>query len=141
MNLTDLSDTGKLLFNRATLKIYDRPTLRAVIQGIHDFDLAAHDGHDFKGDMYEYLISRLSSSGTNGQFRTPRHIINLIVELVDPQPGQRIVDPAFGTSGFHIAGRQPPIFIIVYPRLVFLRSGTRYLIRLVFLQFIFPPIG
>src|SRR3990167_4512034 len=43
-----LSDTGKLLFSRATLKIYDRPTLRAVIQGIHGFDLAAHDGHDVK---------------------------------------------------------------------------------------------
>ena len=51
--LPSLSETGKLLFSRATLKIYDRPTLRAVIQGIHGLDLAAHDGHDFKGDMYE----------------------------------------------------------------------------------------
>ena len=101
--LPGLSDTGKLLFNRATLKIYDRPTLRAVVQGVHELDLAAHEGHDFKGDMYEYLLSQLAASGTNGQFRTPRHIINLIVELVDPQPGQRIVDPACGTSGFHIS--------------------------------------
>lgn len=101
--LPSLSDTGKLLFSRATLKIYDRPTLRAVVQGIQGLDLAAHDGHDFKGDMYEYLLSKLSMSGTNGQFRTPRHIINLIVELVDPKPGQRICDPACGTAGFLIS--------------------------------------
>jgi len=101
--LPGLSETGKLLFNRATLKIYDRPTLRAIVQGIHELDLAAHEGHDFKGDMYEYLLSQLSASGTNGQFRTPRHIINLTVALVDPKPGQRMVDPASGTAGFHIS--------------------------------------
>src|SRR2546427_9074 len=104
--LPGLSDTGRLLFNRATLKIYDRPTLRAIIQAIHEMDLAAHDGHDLKGDMYEYLLSKLSLSGTNGQFRTPRHIIKMIVELVDPQPGRRICDPACGTAGFLIAAYQ-----------------------------------
>jgi type I restriction enzyme M protein len=101
--LPGMSSTGKLLFNRATLKIYDRPALRAVVQGIHEMDLAAHNGEDLKGDMYEYLLSRLSMSGTNGQFRTPRHIIALIVDLVDPKPGQRICDPACGTAGFLIA--------------------------------------
>jgi len=101
--LPGLTDTGKLLFSRATLKIYDRPTLRAVVQGVQELDLAAHNGHDFKGDMYEYLLSKLSMSGTNGQFRTPRHIIDLIVELVNPQPGQRICDPACGTAGFLIS--------------------------------------
>src|SRR6266446_421818 len=101
--LPELSETGKLLFSRATLKIYDRPTLRAVVQGIHNLDLAAHNGHDFKGDMYEYLLSKLSASGTNGQFRTPRHIIDFIVELVNPQAGQRICDPACGTAGFLIS--------------------------------------
>jgi len=102
-DLPGLSDTGKLLFNRATLKIYDRPTLRAVIQGINEMDLGAHDGVDIKGDMYEYLLSKLSQSGTNGQFRTPRHIIDIIVALVDPQPGKRICDPACGTAGFLIS--------------------------------------
>ena len=101
--LPGLSDTGKLLFSRATLKIYDRPTLRAVIQGIHSLDLAAHEGHDLKGDMYEYLLSKLSMSGTNGQFRTPRHIIDMMVQLVNPQPGQFICDPACGTAGFLIS--------------------------------------
>lgn len=106
--LPNLSDTGKLLFGRATLKIYDRPTLRAVIQGIHELDLAAHNGHgnghDLKGDMYEYLLSKLAVSGTNGQFRTPRHHIDLIVALVNPQPNQRMCDPACGTAGFLISG-------------------------------------
>jgi type I restriction enzyme M protein len=58
--LPGLSDTGKLLFQRATLKIYDRPTLRAVIQGVDKLDLQPHEGHDFKGDMYEYLLSKLA---------------------------------------------------------------------------------
>jgi type I restriction enzyme M protein len=104
--LPGLSETGKLLFNRATLKIYDRPTLRAIIQAIQEMDLAAHDGHDLKGDMYEYLLSKLALSGTNGQFRTPRHIIQMIVSLVNPQPGRRICDPACGTAGFLIAAYQ-----------------------------------
>ncbi len=101
--LPSLTETGKLLFSRATLKIYDRPTLRAVVQAIHGMDLSAHDGHDLKGDMYEYLLSKLSASGTNGQFRTPRHIIDLMVSLVDPEPKHRICDPACGTAGFLIS--------------------------------------
>jgi len=100
--LPGLSATGKLLFSRATLKIYDRPTLRAVVQGIHAMDLTPHEGRDLKGDMYEYLLSKLSMSGTNGQFRTARHIIDMIVAMVDPKPGERICDPACGTAGFLI---------------------------------------
>ena len=102
-DLPGLSATGKLLFERATLKIYDRPTLRAVIQAVNELNLDPREGHDVKGDMYEYLLSKLSTSGTNGQFRTPRHIIDMIVALVDPKPGQRICDPACGTAGFLIA--------------------------------------
>jgi type I restriction enzyme M protein len=101
--LPRLTPTGQMLFRGATLKIYDRPTLRAVVQQLDRIDLTSHDGHDLKGDMYEYLLSKLAQSGTNGQFRTPRHIIDLIVKLVDPQPSQRICDPACGTAGFLIA--------------------------------------
>lgn len=101
--LPGLSPTGKLLFSRATLKIYDRPTLRAVIQAIHSLDLEPHNGDDLKGDMYEYLLSKLTISGRNGQFRTPRHIIDMIVEMVNPRPNQRICDPACGTAGFLIS--------------------------------------
>jgi type I restriction enzyme M protein len=101
--LPNLSKTGKLLFERATLKIYDRPTLRAVIQVLNDMDLSEHEGVDLKGDMYEYLLNQIATSGTNGQFRTPRHFIDLIVELIDPQPNETMVDPACGTAGFPVS--------------------------------------
>lgn len=55
---------------------------------------------DAQGDFYEYLLSELNQAGKNGQFRTPPHIIELIVELVRPQLGQKIADPACGTAGF-----------------------------------------
>ncbi len=101
--LPGLTATGRELFNRSTLKIYDRPTLRAVVQGVNQVDLEMHNGMDLKGDMYEYLLSKLTTAGTNGQFRTPRHIIEMIVQLVDPNPVERICDPACGTAGFLIA--------------------------------------
>ena len=102
-DLPDLSETGKLLFLRATLKIYDRPTLRAVVQAVQEMDLQPQHGIDIKGDAYEYLLSKLSQQGTAGQFRTPRHIIAMMVELLAPQPGERICDPACGTAGFLLA--------------------------------------
>ncbi len=55
---------------------------------------------DIRGDVYEYLLSKISQSGRNGQFRTPRHIIRMMVELMRPQPDDSICDPACGTSGF-----------------------------------------
>ncbi|MDL2317698.1 type I restriction-modification system subunit M [Eubacteriales bacterium OttesenSCG-928-A19] len=61
------------------------------------------DRQDMRGDLYEYMLSKLSTAGTNGQFRTPRHIIRMMVELLDLQPGDTICDPACGTSGFLVA--------------------------------------
>lgn len=55
---------------------------------------------DIQGDVYEFLLSEIASAGKNGQFRTPRHLIKLLVELVAPQLGHRIADPACGTGGF-----------------------------------------
>lgn len=55
---------------------------------------------DIRGDVYEYLLSKISTAGRNGQFRTPRHIIRMMVELMDPKPGETICDPACGTCGF-----------------------------------------
>lgn len=55
---------------------------------------------DVQGDLYEYLLSRLNTAGTNGQFRTPRHIIRMMVKMVDPKPRERVCDPAAGTCGF-----------------------------------------
>lgn len=58
---------------------------------------------DARGDLYEYMLSKLSTAGTNGQFRTPRHIIRMMVDLLDLQPNDTICDPACGTSGFLVA--------------------------------------
>ena len=58
---------------------------------------------DVRGDVYEYLLSKLSQSGVNGQFRTPRHIIRMMVELMQPGPEDVICDPACGTSGFLVS--------------------------------------
>ena len=58
---------------------------------------------DVRGDIYEYMLSRLTTAGTNGQFRTPRHIIRMMVELLDLRPEDLICDPACGTSGFLVA--------------------------------------
>lgn len=61
------------------------------------------DKQDARGDLYEYMLSKLSTAGTNGQFRTPRHIIRMMVEMLDLQPTDTICDPACGTSGFLVA--------------------------------------
>jgi type I restriction enzyme M protein len=75
-----------------------KPTLLVkAVNMINDLPL---DSGDTKGDLYEYLLSKLTTAGINGQFRTPRHIIRLMVELMEPQPTDRICDPACGTAGF-----------------------------------------
>ncbi|MEH7885639.1 class I SAM-dependent DNA methyltransferase [Bacillus sp. JJ1609] len=61
---------------------------------------------DTMGDLYEYLLSKLSTSGTNGQFRTPRHIIKMMVELMQPSLADKIVDPAAGTAGFLVTAAE-----------------------------------
>lgn len=61
---------------------------------------------DTNGDLYEYLLSKIATSGTNGQFRTPRHIIELMVELTAPRPDDEICDPACGTAGFLMAAAE-----------------------------------
>ncbi len=72
--------------------------LDTAIQTLDKMDFS--DGSDRKGDIYEYMLSKLSTSGTNGQFRTPRHIINMMVKLIKPTPNDKICDPACGTGGF-----------------------------------------
>ena len=61
---------------------------------------------DIRGDVYEYLLSKLSTAGVNGQFRTPRHIIRMMVDLMEPAPDEVICDPACGTSGFLVAANE-----------------------------------
>lgn len=61
---------------------------------------------DTKGDIYEYMLGKIATAGQNGQFRTPRHIIRLMVEMVAPGPGDEICDPACGTAGFLMEAAQ-----------------------------------
>ena len=70
-----------------------------ALDEIYDI-MSKEEGSDVRGDVYEYLLSKLAVSGVNGQFRTPRHIIRMMVELMDPKADDTICDPACGTSGF-----------------------------------------
>ena len=72
------------------------------MDGIYALMEQLHDA-DAKGDVYEYVLSKIATSGINGQFRTPRHIIRMMVELMDPGPEEVVCDPACGTSGFLVA--------------------------------------
>jgi len=75
-------------------------TLARVVELVDQLDLS---DRDTKGDMYEYMLSKLSVAGQNGQFRTPRHIIKMMVEMTQPKPLENIADPACGTAGFLVA--------------------------------------
>jgi type I restriction enzyme M protein len=78
--------------------LIQKPSLLSSAVSIID-QLPLTEG-DTKGDLYEYMLGKLSTAGIAGQFRTPRHIIRKMVEIVDPQPNQTICDPACGTAGF-----------------------------------------
>ena len=72
-------------------------TLTKVVDGVDALDM---NNRDAMGDVYEYILGKMAASGTNGQFRTPRHIIRMIVELMEPTPKDYICDPAMGSAGF-----------------------------------------
>lgn len=83
----------------AEFKISKASLLIEACRAIEAMQISAQN-QDVQGDLYEYLLSRLNTAGTNGQFRTPRHIIRMMVQLLDPKPGERVCDPAAGTCGF-----------------------------------------
>ncbi len=88
--------------------IFKVPTplmLSKVVDKLDDIfiTMAEAQDADVRGDVYEYLLNKISQSGINGQFRTPRHIIKMIVDMVQPKPTDTICDPACGTSGFLIS--------------------------------------
>ncbi|AZO94864.1 SAM-dependent DNA methyltransferase [Halocella sp. SP3-1] len=74
--------------------IFMIPTPQMLEKIVTNIDTLPMEERDAKGDLYEYLLSKVATSGTNGQFRTPRHIIKMMVELVNPTPSDIIVDPA-----------------------------------------------
>lgn len=86
----------------AIFKIPTAAMLTKIVDGIDQLELG---NEDTKGDLYEYLLSKVATAGTNGQFRTPRHIIEMMVELTKPQPDDIIIDPAMGSAGFLIAAQ------------------------------------
>ncbi len=88
------------IFKNAYLPYRDPETLRSFLKEINTF---SYDHSEKLGDAFEYLLSVLGSQGDAGQFRTPRHIIEFIVDIIDPQKGETILDPACGTAGFLIS--------------------------------------
>ena len=78
-------------------EITDARLLARVVEAIEEL---ASDGTDMMGDVYEYMLGKMAASGTNGQFRTPRHIIRMMVELMQPTLKDTICDPAMGSAGF-----------------------------------------
>ncbi|MCB0964405.1 MAG: SAM-dependent DNA methyltransferase [Acidimicrobiales bacterium] len=79
------------------------PTPGLLLKAVDGLDAVPMDDRDTKGDVYEYMLSKIATAGKNGQFRTPRHIIQLMVEMTAPTPADDIVDPASGTCGFLVA--------------------------------------
>ena len=82
------------------------PTPRLLVQVVDMLDKIDMNDTDTKGDVYEYMLSKIATAGTNGQFRTPRHIIKMMVELVRPTPEDIICDPSSGTCGFLVASAE-----------------------------------
>jgi type I restriction enzyme M protein len=85
--------------------VFTIPTPSLLIESvkiINDMHIKEQN-RDAKGDLYEYLLSELKTAGKNGQFRTPRHIIKMMVTLLDPKIGDNICDPACGTAGFLVS--------------------------------------
>lgn len=88
-----------LAMENTVFQITDARFLSRVIEGI---DEISADGADMMGDVYEYMLGVMAASGTNGQFRTPRHIIRMMVELMRPTLDDTVCDPAMGSAGFLI---------------------------------------
>lgn len=79
------------------------PSPRLLDQVVQMIDKIKMEDRDTKGDVYEYLLSKIATAGTNGQFRTPRHIIKMMVDMVKPTKEDTICDPSAGTAGFLVA--------------------------------------
>jgi type I restriction enzyme M protein len=107
-------------FRDAVLEIVDPNVLKQVIDELDGIDFKL--GPDVKGDIFEYLLTHLGQSALNGQFRTPRQIRVFMVQMVDPDLGDTIYDPASGTAGFlidavdHILARysEQPLEVPIY---------------------------
>lgn len=86
--------------------LFMMPTARVLASVVDQLDGIDMSDRDTKGDLYEYMLGKIASAGQNGQFRTPRHIIKLMVEMTAPTPKDVICDPACGTAGFLISASE-----------------------------------
>ena len=103
-NLNDAKTSAYSRFMSDAVFLIQQPrTLVKVVEGINALDM---NDRDTMGDVYEYVLGKMAASGTNGQFRSPRHIIRMMVELMQPKIDDRICDPAMGTAGFDVACAQ-----------------------------------
>lgn len=106
----DKPDSGNTAFARymsdAMFLIPTPQVLQKIVTGLED--LYEHDiaDQDMQGDLYEYMLGKLSTAGQNGQFRTPKHIREMMVELLRPTPDDTICDPACGTAGFLVSSAE-----------------------------------
>jgi type I restriction enzyme M protein len=97
---THIPDLFKSIFKNAFLKFRDAQVLKLFLDEINSF---TYDHSEELGNAFEYLLDTMGTQGQNGQFRTPRNIIEFIVDVVDPQKEDTILDPACGTAGFLIS--------------------------------------
>jgi type I restriction enzyme M protein len=102
-NLGDSESTFAEYMTDAQLLIV-KPSL--LVSAVNMIDALPLTEGDTKGDLYEYLLGKLTTAGINGQFRTPRHIIRLMVDLIEPKPNEIVGDPACGTAGFLVGVMQ-----------------------------------
>ena len=86
--------------------LFMMPTARVLANVVDQLDAIDMADRDTKGDLYEYMLGKIASAGQNGQFRTPRHIIKLMVDMTAPTPDDVICDPACGTGGFLVAASE-----------------------------------
>lgn len=102
--------------------IFKIPTPQMLTKVVDGIDGMAMENRDTKGDLYEYLLSKVATAGTNGQFRTPRHIIALMVRLMKPTPSDIIADPAMGSAGFLVAAQE---YLREHEADLFLHAGLK----------------
>ena len=86
--------------------LFMMPTARVLANVVDQLDAIDMADRDTKGDLYEYMLGKIATAGQNGQFRTPRHIIKLMVDMTAPTPDDVICDPACGTAGFLVAASE-----------------------------------
>jgi type I restriction enzyme M protein len=101
--LRDLGGDGSTYAHHMKDARFTIPTPALLAKVVDLLDDVPMEDRDTKGDLYEYMLGKIASAGQNGQFRTPRHIIRLMVEMTAPQPTDLICDPACGTAGFLVA--------------------------------------